>query len=156
MRRNLIGWSVMAAVLALSTPAVAHVSTSTPVELPPTTLEALTAATPSPGGLAALVAAMAVALLLVARSRRAVAVACFALLLVVAFESGVHSVHHLTDQPGGQCVVASASAHIGGVAVVTVAFDRPAQVISPVAPAPTGAPAARPAAPDLGRAPPLA
>ena len=155
MRRNLIGWWVMAAVLVLSTPAVAHVPTSTPVEFAPARLETLAAAAPSLGALATLVVAIALAMLLVARSRRAVAVACLALLLVVAFESGVHSVHHLTDQPDARCMVASASAHIGGVAVTTVAFDRPAEAVSAVAVTPTGAPAARPAAPDLGRAPPV-
>jgi hypothetical protein len=156
MRRNLIGWWVMAAVLALSTPAVAHVTTSPPVELPPARLETLAAAAPSLDGLATFVAAMAVAMLLVARSRRAVAFACLALLLVVAFESGVHSVHHLGDQPDARCIVASASVHIGGVAVTTVAFDRPAEAVTAVAVTPTGAAAARPAAPDLGRAPPIA
>jgi hypothetical protein len=155
MRRNLIGWWVMAAVLALSTPAVAHVSTSTPVELPPTTVEVLTAAAPTVDGLAALIAAVAITMLFVARSRRAVAVACMALLLVVAFEAGVHSVHHLTEPPGGQCVVASASAHIGGVAVTTIAFERPAEAVTAVAVTPTDAFTARLAAPDLGRAPPV-
>ena len=156
MRRNVIGWWVMAAMLALSTPAVAHVPTSPPAELPPARLETLVAAAPSLDGLATLVAAMALAMLLVARSRRAVAVACLALLLVVAFESGVHSVHHLTDQPDARCIVASASAHIGGIVVTTVAFENPTEAVSAVAVTPAGAPAGRPAAPDLGRAPPVA
>ena len=157
----MIGWWVMAAVLALSTPAMAHVRTSTPVELAPVepapvSLETLSAGTPSPSGLGTLVAAIAVAMTLMGRRRRAVAVVCMALLLLVAFESGVHSVHHLTDQPDGHCVVASASVHIGGVAVATVAFDRPAETMSAVAFTPVGSLSARPAAPDLGRAPPLA
>ena len=156
MRRNLIGWWVMAAVLALSTPAVAHEPSSAPVELLPARLEVLAAAAPLLDGLAIFVAAMALAMLVVARSRRAVAVACTALLLVVTFESGVHSVHHLTDQPDSRCVVASASAQIGGVAVTTVAFDRPTEAADTVAITPAGAPTVRPAAPDLGRAPPSA
>lgn len=154
MRRALIGWWLMAAVLALSTPAVAHEVTSTAVELPPA--RALAAAAPTPDGLATFVACMAVAMLVVARSRRAVAVACMTLLLFVTFESGVHSVHHLTDQPDSRCVVASASAQIGGVAVTAVAFDRPAQAADSVTITPAGAPTARPAAADLGRAPPSA
>lgn len=147
----------MAAVLALSTPALAHVSTSPPVELAPTPLETLAAAAPSLDGLGTLVAAVAVAMILLGRRRRAVAVACVALLLVVAFESGLHSVHHLTDQPDAQCVVASASAHIGGVPVALVAFDRPVEKsTTAVATAPIASPSARMAAPDLGRAPPQA
>lgn len=156
MRRNMLGWWVMAAVLALSTPAVAHVESSIPVEVAPTPIKTLAAAAPSLDGLGTLVAAVGVAMIFLARSRRAVAVTCLALLLVVAFEAGVHSVHHLTDPPGGQCVVASASAHIGGVAVATVACDRPAEAMTALAVTPTGSPTDRPAAPDLGRAPPLA
>ena len=156
MHRIMLGWWVMAAVLALSTPAVAHVETIIPVEVAPTPSETLAAAAPSLDGLGTLVAALGVAMILVARSRRAVAVACLALLLVVAFEAGVHSVHHMTDPPDGQCVVASASAHIGGVAVATVAFDGPAEAITALAVTPTGSSTDRPAAPDLGRAPPLA
>jgi hypothetical protein len=95
-------------------------------------------------------------MILIARRRRAVAVACMALLLLIAFESGVHSVHHLTDQPDGQCVVASASAHTGGVAAATVAFDRPVEASTTVAVLPAPSATARPDAPDLGRAPPLA
>lgn len=156
MRRKMVGWCVVAAVLALSTPAMAHVTTDVVVELPLTQLETLAAPAPSMDGLATLVAAFAVALTLIARHRRAVAVACMALLLLVAFESGVHSVHHLTDQPDGQCVVASASAHTGGVAAVTMAFDRPVEAVTTVAVPPAARAAARRDAPDLGRAPPLA
>jgi hypothetical protein len=156
MRRSLIGWSLMAAVLALGTPAVAHEVTSTAVDLPPARFEALAAAAPTLDALATFMACMAVAMLVVARSRRAVAVACMTLLLVVTFESGVHSVHHLTDPPDSRCVVASASAQIGGVAVTAVAFDRPAQAADSVTITPAGAPTARPAAPGLGRAPPFA
>ena len=153
----MVGWCAVAAVLALSTPAMAHVTTDVVVELPPTQLvETLAATAPSMDGLATLVAAFAVAMTLIARRRRAVAVACMALLLLIAFESGVHSVHHLTDQPDGQCVVASASAHTGGVAAAIVAFDRPVEATTTVAVPPAASATARPDAPDLGRAPPLA
>ena len=156
MRRRMIGWWVMATVLALSTPAVAHVTVDTPVDFTPRQLETLAAAAPSTDGLGALVAAMAAALIIIARRRRALAIACTALLLLVAFESGIHSVHHLADQPGSQCVVASASAHTGGVAVDTVAFERPVETLTAIAITPTASPTTRPAAPDLGRAPPAA
>src|SRR5688572_1786515 len=156
MRRRMVGWCVVLAVLALSTPAMAHVTTDVVVEVPPSQLETLAATAPSMDGLATLVAAFAVAMILIARRRRAVAVACMALLLLIAFESGVHSVHHLSDQPDGQCVVASASAHTGGVAAATVAFDRPVEASTTVAVPPAASATARPDAPDLGRAPPLA
>jgi hypothetical protein len=156
MRSQMIGWWVMAAVLALSTPAVAHVPTDTPVDFMPPQLETLTAATPSMDGLGTLVTAMAAAMILVARRRRTLAIACTALLLLLAFESGVHSVHHLADQPDSQCVVASASAHTGGVAVDTIAFGPPAETLTAIAVTLAASPTSRPAAPDLGRAPPIA
>ena len=156
MRAQMIGWWVMAAVLALSTPAVAHVTTDTPVDFMPLQLETLAAAAPSREGFGTLVAAMAAAIILIARRRRTVAVACTALLLFLAFESGVHSVHHLTDQPDSQCVVASASTHTGGVAVDTIAFAPPAETQAGIAVTLATPPTSRPAAPDLGRAPPTA
>jgi hypothetical protein len=156
MRRQMIGWWLMVAVLALSTPALAHVPTDIPIDFMPAQLETLSAAALSMDGLGALVAAMAAAMILIARRRGALAIACTALLLLVAFESGVHSVHHLADQPDSQCVVASASAHTGGVAVDTIAFGRPAETMTAIAITLTGSPTSRPAAPDLGRAPPIA
>jgi hypothetical protein len=156
MRPRMIGWWVMAAVLALSTPAVAHVTTETPLEFMPLQLETLTAAAPSMDGLGTLVAAMAAAMIVIGRRRRALAIACTVLLLLLAFESGVHSVHHLADQPDSQCVVASASAHTGGIAVDTIAFGPPAETLTAIAVTLTASPTSRPAAPDLGRAPPIA
>ena len=153
MRWSVVGWCAMAVLLTLSTPALAHVSSSPPVEAMPPPLETLSAAAPSLDGVGILAAVLASALILIGRGRRAVVVACVLLLLLVAFESGVHSVHHLADQPDGQCVVASASAHIGGVAVTSVAFDRPAETVTALAVASMASPIARPAAPDLGRAP---
>ena len=157
MRRTLLGWAVVAtAVLALSPPALAHVTTSAPADIAPAPVETLSAGAPSLDGLGTLVAATAAAVVLLARRRRAVAVACMALLMLVAFESGVHSVHHLADQLDSRCVVASASAHIGGVVVASLAVDRPVESITAIAVVPTASPVARTAAPDLGRAPPLA
>ena len=156
MRPRMIGWWVMAAVLALSTPAMAHVTTDTAVDFMPPQLETLTAATPSMDGLGTLVTAVAAAMILIARRRRTLAIACMALLLLLAFESGVHSVHHLADQPDSQCVVASASAHTGGIAVDTIAFGPPAETLTAIAVMLTASPTSRPAAPDLGRAPPIA
>ena len=47
--------------------------------------------------------------------RRAAAAAFVVLLAVVAFETGVHAVHHLGDtHAASHCVVASAAPHLGG------------------------------------------
>jgi hypothetical protein len=156
MRPQRIGWWVMALLLALSTPAAAHVTTDTPVDFMPAPLETLAAAAPSADGLGTFVAAMVAALILIARRRHAAAIACTALLLLLAFESGVHSVHHLADPPDSQCVVASASAHTGGVAVDTIAFEPPAETTTVIAFTLSASPTSRSAAPDLGRAPPIA
>jgi hypothetical protein len=157
MRPRTVGWCVLLTALAVSIPAWAHVDTlSTPMVSIALGVETLTAASPSMDGLWTLVSAIAVATVLIARRRRAVAVAGIMLLLLVAFEAGVHSVHHLGDKPDGQCVVASASVHTGGVTVEQITFERPAETTAAVAVMPPASPALRPAAPDLGRAPPTA
>ena len=156
MRWQRLGWWAVVAVLSLSTPAMAHVGVEAPVAFAPAPAETLVDGGPSMDGLAPLLAAVAAGLLLIARRRRAVAVVCTALLLVLAFEAGVHSVHHLADQPDSQCVIASASSHTGAVAVAPVAFDRPMESVAPLALASTTSPTARSDAPDLGRAPPIA
>lgn len=157
MRPRTLGWWLVVAVLALSTAAWAHVDTmSAPVVSTPFGVDTLTAATPAMDDMWTLVSALAVATVLIARRRRAVALACTALLLLVAFEAGVHSVHHLADQPATQCVVASASTYTSGVIVETVAFERPAEATTSAAVTSLASAALRPAAPDLGRAPPTA
>ena len=156
MRRQILGWAAVVAVLLLSAPAMAHVRVEDPAAFVPAHVETLTDGGPSLDGLAPLVAGVAAGLTLVARRRRPVAVVCAALLLLVAFEAGVHSVHHLTDQPDGQCVIASASSHAGAVVVGTVAVERPVESVAPLALAPTSSPTASSDAPDLGRAPPIA
>lgn len=81
--------------------------------------------------------------------------AALALLLVLlAFETGLHSVHHLAE-PGRPCVVAAASAHVAGTVLeaVTVGVPGAPTGMSALLPAPS-APASRPPAPALGRAPP--
>lgn len=156
MRRLTFGCWVLLAVLGLSAPAMAHMKTEpTLISVTPSSIETIAAAAPSTDGLATVVVAVAVAMALIARRRRAVAIACMALLLVVAFESGVHSVHHLGDKPDRQCVIASASAHTGALAVDKIVFERPAEVMTVIA-LTTASPITRPAAPDLGRAPPSA
>src|SRR5262249_52148188 len=55
------------------------------------------------------------------RPRRALGLALILLLAVFAFESGVHSVHHLADPAhGDHCAVAGASQHVSGTEVPAV------------------------------------
>ena len=101
MRRQILGWATVVAVLLSSTPAMAHVRVDDAAVFTPAHVETLTDGGPSLDGLAPLLAGVVAGLMLVARRRRAVAAVCTALLLLVAFEAGVHSVHHLADQPDG-------------------------------------------------------
>jgi hypothetical protein len=157
MRPRILSLFVVLAVLALSTAAWAHVDTpSVPDVAGAFQLETLTAATPPLDDLWMLVSAAAIVMVLIARRRRAVALASGALLMLVTFEAGVHSVHHLADQPDAKCVIASASAQTGALSVDIVAFERPAEAIAPVAVMPVVAASLRSSAPDLGRAPPAA
>jgi hypothetical protein len=160
MRSVIFGvWSAVA-LLATCVPAQAHESitdTLAPLALPPSLgPEALIAAGPALDSVwLAAVAAVIIAVAL-ARHRRAFAVACASLLLLVAFEAGLHSVHHLTDKPESQCVIASASAHAGALTVDRVTFERPAEAAAPLSVTLATRASVRPAAPDLGRAPPIA
>ena len=52
------------------------------------------------------------------RGRRMLAATLVLMVVVLSFEAGLHSVHHLGDSDrSGACVVASASAHLSGVSV---------------------------------------
>jgi hypothetical protein len=152
-----VGWWLVVLVLAVSTPAWAHVdSPSDPIVPTPLILETLSAAPSSTHGLWTLAAALALAIVAIARRRGAVAIASVTLLVLVAFEAGIHSVHHLADQRDAQCVMASAAAQTAGVIVDTAAFERPAVATTPVIAAPRASAPLRPAPPDRGRAPPAA
>jgi hypothetical protein len=102
-----------------------------------------------------LAAAVTLAALGARRPRRALALMLIVLAAVFAFESGVHSVHHLGDRDGvQQCAVAAASQHVTGTEVDAVVADAtPAD--SPLLAA-SGALLARArfTGPDQGRAPP--
>lgn len=90
------------------------------------------------------------------RPRAALALGLVLLVGVLAFESGVHSVHHLGEQGhGNPCAVASTSLNLTGLEV------EPAAVLSPpaalglaVAMAVRLDPRAGPESPHEGRAPP--
>jgi hypothetical protein len=174
VRASLAALVVSLALAASATPAWAHPravvpaaavetgSPATPVALPAAAPPAPVVPAPvwpQPGPLApAAVLAIALGLALTAR-RRALVTALALVLVVLAVETGVHSVHHLTDQRGAaDCVVAMASANVHGTAA------SPPAVYAPWIPGPVGAvvapaaerPGARPLRPDEGRAPPAA
>jgi hypothetical protein len=113
-------------------------------------------------GLAPLAPALALGLALAALAllRRHACVAGLALVLVVlALETGVHSVHHLADQQGAaECVVALATAQVHGT-VEAPPEDHGSWITVAVGAVPMPAPerpGARPLRPDEGRAPPAA
>jgi len=119
------------------------------------------AATPGPTAplAPALTLAVVLGLALAARRQRVLVTTLALVLVVLAVETGVHSVHHLADQQGASdCVVALASAHVHGAAEPPLAAHAlwiAVPVGAVVAPAPER-PGARPPRPDEGRAPPAA
>jgi hypothetical protein len=115
---------------------------------------------PPPPGMVPLAPAIAVGLGLAAvvLLRRRACVAGLALVLVVlALETGVHSVHHLADRQGAaECVVALATAQMHGTAEAPPA-DHGSWLTGPVGAVQASAPdrpGTRPLRPDEGRAPP--
>jgi len=153
-------------LLAVATPAWAHVDAplgraamattteSIATDVGPAALRAVSPASPSPW---MLVAGAAIALALTLRRRRALVLALVVLLACGVFETGMHSVHHLTEADAAKCTIAAVSSHSGGLVVATVAVERPADAPTPAEPAHVQALASsRISAPDLGRAPPAA
>jgi len=97
-----------------------------------------------------------VTLVAIRRLRNALAVAIVLAVVVLTFERGIHSVHHLGDDHGAsQCVVASASTHLAGTpaeppscdGLSVLNGDRPAVIAQSIT-------ASQPFRPDAGRAPP--
>jgi hypothetical protein len=105
-----------------------------------------------------LAAAVATAGFIARRQPRATVAAALVLLLaVLAFETGVHSVHHLGDPGRGEaCAIAATSQHLSGIGVeVVVVGHAPAmRDVAPPADAPALAPC-RPPSPHEDRAPPV-
>lgn len=176
MSRRLTLAAIALAVFALASPAWAHVGEPTSsaqrdaaafAGSPPDvvradsasarfvsvqSVSAMRAASPGPWLLAA---SAAVVLAFTLRRRRTVLLALVVLLACAAFEAGLHSVHHLTEADAAKCAVAAVSSHTGGVVVVTVAVERPADVVTDTAPIHDVALAPSSLfAPDRGRAPP--
>jgi hypothetical protein len=173
MSRRLAFLALVLVVLSLASPVWAHVGAppaGLDADAPPVagdrpdtigaesvsaqSISAMRIASPGPW---LLTASAAVALALTLRRRRALTLALVLLLACGAFEAGLHSVHHLTEVDAAKCAVAAVSSHTGGVVVVTVAVERPVDVVAHVAPpqVATLAPSML-FAPDLGRAPPAA
>jgi hypothetical protein len=120
-------------------------------------VEVVAAATPAavPGWLA-LLALVTVALLAMKTPRRMAAAAFVVLLAIVAFETGVHGVHHLGDtHAASHCVVASVAPHLGGATDAPVT-DTPHLLVTAdsVAVADELVLAACPLGPCPGRSPP--
>jgi hypothetical protein len=104
--------------------------------------------------LAAVAAVVAIAVR--RRPRAALALGLVLLVGVLAFESGVHSVHHLGEQGhGNPCAVASTSSNLAGLEVEPpVVLSAPAALGLAVAIAAPSDPRALPESPHEGRAPP--
>lgn len=102
------------------------------------------------------VAALVVALLVLRRARRAVVLTLVVLLAVLAFENGLHSVHHGLDEPRlAGCTLGAASSHLSATPVEDIATAE--LILSIVAAAPERTQPdvdVRALSPHQGRAPP--
>lgn len=169
MRRTALPFAVLVvvAVLTIGGPAWAH-TRSVPGAAPAapaqvavapvvaTPLEILSAGAPEPSlPWAVLLLLGAVGVAAISRQRRLVAVTLVAIVAVLAFETGVHSTHHLgKPDDAAHCAVAWMSVQFSAD-VVDVTVEAPA--LAPQANAPVLASpvlAERAIAPDAGRAPP--
>ena len=175
MRRAVVLLLVLLAVVGLgSEPAFAHQS-------PPIERSAgLTAPDPSPSGprdgsveppsewranggavgatgIALCTILALLALPFVRRPRRLVIVVIALTLLVFAFESGLHSIHHLgNDRASSHCPVAWASAHLAIASAEAPAVLLVLPAVDETGGAELQAPSSWPFRPDAGRAPPPA
>ena len=96
------------------------------------------------------------ALIGVRRPRPALAVALILLVAVFAFESGVHSVHHLGDRDRGEhCALAAASQHLAGAEVDVVMVVETLPLTRLLAATDALTERVRLIGPDQGRAPPV-
>jgi hypothetical protein len=163
MRRTVLTFAVLVALLTTGVPSWAH--TRAPVASVPVpsaapfvpSLETFTAAAPEPTlPWVALLLLGAVGVTAVSRQRRLMAVTLVAIVALLAFETGVHSTHHLgKPDDSAHCAVAWMSTQLSADLVDATVDAAPA--LAPQTPAPL---LARPAlaeraiAPDAGRAPP--
>ena len=86
------------------------------VAVPATSISAVVPTQPAPW--LAITALAGVLFVAMRRQRRLAALLLIVSLAVLAYETGVHSVHHAADPLGSRsCVIASASSHVVGVSV---------------------------------------
>jgi hypothetical protein len=91
------------------------------------------------------------------RPRPALAVALILVVAVFAFESGVHSVHHLGDRDRGEhCALAAVSQHLAGAEVDVVILVENLPLTRQLAVTDALIERVRLSGPDQGRAPPVA
>ena len=161
MRRTplIVLLALAALVVAVAAPVSAHTWPPAPIVFTaPSLNETLTSAASGPATpWTAIVLLGAVGLAAAWRPRRAVALALVLVVGVLAFETGVHSAHHL-GQPDdvARCVIAWMSSQLSADVVDTTIDALPAPVPEARVPA-LAVPvvAARLVAPDAGRAPPV-
>jgi hypothetical protein len=153
MRDAVAGASLM--VLLVGTVAWAHEAAKVPVT-DPVTVSAPDTATPTTDASGLLLAGLVAGIVpCLARPRRLTA-ALVIILVILAFETGLHSTHHLNDPArASACTVAILAVHLVGSPVDNVSVDligSPAH--RPISPEPERqVPHSRPA-PHEGRAPP--
>ena len=163
MRRTVLVFAVLVALLTAGVPAWAHTRAPVaPVQAPSApafvpSLETFAAAAPEPSlPWVALLLLGAVGIAAVSRQRRLMAVTLVAIVALLAFETGVHSTHHLgKPDDSAHCAVAwmsaQLSAHVVDATVDAAPTLAPQATVSLLAPP---ALAERAIAPDAGRAPP--
>jgi hypothetical protein len=159
MRTRTLVLCLLVSLLGWATPVLAHVPPEqAPAVAPPEAWDldgqALVSAAGPARGLWTLLAVLALGAVAVARHRRSVALAAAAVLVLITFEVGLHSVHHIGEPGGGKCVVAHAPAQTGALATDRIACEHPTEPTSVLAASPGSPAIARSLAPDRGRAPP--
>jgi hypothetical protein len=142
--------------VVMEEPAPPSLPVTAPAPLPATSMPGPAAAPPASVPLwPALALALALGAAL-ATPRRVRVTALILILVVLAVETGLHSVHHLADQQAtSYCAVAVASANVHGTAQPTAVDGLGILMpLGAVVAVEVDRPGARPLRPDEGRAPP--
>ena len=129
-----------------------------PIVVASSLTDTLTSAAPAPAPPWAVIAVLAVAALAAAwRPRRAVAVTLVLVAAVLAFETGVHSAHHLGQaEEAARCAVAAMATQLSADLVDTSLDAVPVDILETrIAALAPPVVLARPVALDAGRAPPV-
>jgi hypothetical protein len=175
MRRSVLTTLLLlgaVAVLGVVAPARAHVaeraSIDTSVAIVDLDAERVAPASPAPVGSVVTAARtssavswlplliLTTSLIAGCRSRRRVAGLLIALLAVLAFEVGLHSVHHLGEPPeAARCVVETVSSNLSGAAGEPMSVVAPASTADLAPHLDSLAPPRHLPRPDRGRGPPV-